>query len=166
MQKLGYLWLMALLVPACKETPPPASSTSATALPAAPTEPSAGVAVPSASAGVAAASPSPEGGAALTIDDSGKKLDLSVGATFQVELRGSAGTGFKWDVTSPDSPVVALSGPATRAPLTPGMPGGPFRQTFVFVAKAPGTAHVELQYRRSFGATAPAKTFFVDVTVK
>jgi predicted secreted protein len=158
MQKLGYLLLMAL-VPACKETPPPASSTSATALPAAPTE-------PSVSATVAAASPSPEGGAALTIDDSGKKLDLSVGATFQVELRGSAGTGFKWDVTSPDSAVVALSGSATRAPLTPGMPGGPFRQTFVFVAKAPGTAHVELQYRRSFGEAAPAKTFFVDVTVK
>jgi predicted secreted protein len=115
-------------------------------------------------------SPAPDAGtsatAPLKLEDSGKHLTLAAGTTFSIELRGNAGTGFEWEVNHLDSAVVVQNGPPTRAPAKPGQPGGRSVQTFSFAAKAPGTAHVEIDFKRHFESGQPAKKFVVDVAVK
>jgi len=174
MRRAALCSAIVIFAVACKgEARPPStaeSSAPATAAPSsAPPPVASGSAEPAASPTQASSPPATDGGAGtsvLTFEDSGKRLSLAPGATFTVELRANAGTGFSWQVSQASATVVAPSGPPERTPADPGRPGGPMLEKFTFTAKAPGSAHVELTLQRRFGAAHAVKTFAVDVTVK
>ena len=133
---------------------------SAAAASAAPgTEPAMAVTAPPSDGGAS--------GAVLTLHDSGKSVDLAVGAPLTVELKVTPGAGYTWDLTKNDAKILALASGAPTQPSAPDQPGGHATQTFAFVGKAPGKAHLELAYRRPWEKDQkPAKTFAIDVTVK
>lgn len=105
----------------------------------------------------------------LHLGDSGRSIELAVGATLTVELKANHSTGYGWDVIKNGGKVVALTGPASYA-AGEGQPGAPGLQTFSFVARAAGKTRIELLYRRPWehgrDAGDSGKTFAVDVTVK
>jgi inhibitor of cysteine peptidase len=103
----------------------------------------------------------------LTEVDSGKSLHLAVGARFTVQLRSNSGTGYRWDVTPVNEDVVTQEGLPDSQPTSPARPGSQAITTLSFLARAPGTARIEIVYHRPWEhGVPPAKTFVVELTVR
>ena len=94
----------------------------------------------------------------------GRTLDLTIGATVELDLPENRSAGYQWTLTSPAHPMVTVERDSYQAPTGP--PGKPGIHTWVLRAVAPGKAHFELAYRRSWeGGQPPAQTFSVTLRV-
>jgi len=103
----------------------------------------------------------------LTDADSGKRLVLPVGGTFEVRLPSRPGTGYAWGVARADAEILVQRGAPDSQPVGPARPGGPALESITFLARGPGTTRLELAYRRPWEQGAPpARTFTLDVTVR
>jgi predicted secreted protein len=93
-----------------------------------------------------------------------QSIRVRAGETFDVPLKGSAGTGYRWEVVVPPAAaqLLALSN-ETRDTTT--VPGGPTVQHFHFQALAPGTLDLTFRYRRSWEAPDSGETHVVTVQI-
>jgi inhibitor of cysteine peptidase len=92
---------------------------------------------------------------------------LQRGQTLVITLEANVTTGYRWVVANNVAPtLVTLGTPDYRTTVgTP--PGAPGDMTFRFRGDAPGSATLELAYRRPFEPdVAPARTVRYDVTVR
>ena len=91
------------------------------------------------------------GSPALVIITQGEQAPIStrIGAPVSVALDYAGGTGYAWLVPDPLPPGVRLVSNGT-APATPGLPGGPVRQTITFAIDTPGQVRMTLAFRRSW----------------
>lgn len=94
-----------------------------------------------------------------------QNIQVKSGETFQIPLKGSAGTGFRWEVELPDTAArhVALVAADREAAST--MPGGPTVQLFHFQALAPGKVALTFRCRRSWEAPGSGTVQTVDVQI-
>jgi inhibitor of cysteine peptidase len=107
----------------------------------------------------------PQSAAALSEEDAGGTVQLSVGEGMEVVLDGNPTTGFLWETAAMDSSVLRQLGePDFEADTELLGSGGTF--TFRFEAVASGQTLLQLVYLRPWEtAVQPAKTFEVTVTV-
>jgi inhibitor of cysteine peptidase len=95
----------------------------------------------------------------------GTTVELSRGQRLVVRLATRAGTGFSWAPSAPTNGVLRLAKSETRR--GPSMPGALAAQIFTFVPLGPGTADVELSYRRPWlKDQPPARTYKLRVVVR
>jgi predicted secreted protein len=92
-------------------------------------------------------------------------VQTKVGEIFEVALPVTAGTGFRWEVTSPplSNSIISLVEETRDVPTL--TPGAGTVQRFRFRASAPGTVELAFAYRRVWqsGAAADKKAFMVQI---
>ena len=107
---------------------------------------------------------------AVRLDEStSAPVSVTRGQTLVVTLDANVTTGYRWEAMPGFTPTLVQIGTADySAPAAAqGQVGTPGTMTFRFRAAEPGTAALELAYRRSFEPNvAPAKTVRYDVTVR
>jgi len=116
-----------------------------------------------ASAQTAAPAPLPDGAVAVAADQSGVRVDASVGGAVAIQLQRNASVGTNWTVASkPDflGDPETLTGP-TRISDRPIM-GAPSWQVFVFPVSAAGAGDVTLQKKDRTGAVVETFTITVN----
>ena len=99
----------------------------------------------------------------------GSQVDLRVGETLEISLSENASTGFQWIMSAESAQEIGrvLREQGSSIEGASGPPGKPGVRHFRFEAFAPGTADLELQYRRSWEAgKAPARRFSLHVRVR
>ena len=105
----------------------------------------------------------------LTKADNGSMLEMTVGATIEVQLKGNPTTGYQWRAAKLEGDAVKQVGETkyqTR-PHQPGMVGVGGTFTFRFEAVKPGTAALALHYLRPWEkGKPPAESFAIKVRVK
>jgi len=95
---------------------------------------------------------------------SGDEVRVRVGQELEVVLSETPTTGYRWKVVSDGAPVCRIERDEFQAPSpTPGAPG---RHIWTFSAAQAGAAGIELAYRRSFGASEPARRFTLRVVAQ
>jgi len=95
---------------------------------------------------------------------SGGEVRVKVGQEFEVVLSETPTTGYRWKVVSDGAPVCRIERDEFQASApTPGAPG---RHAWVFSAAQSGAAVLDLAYRRSFGASEPARRFTLRVVAQ
>ena len=96
----------------------------------------------------ATCTPSP---AMLTEADAGTTREVPVNSTVEIRLRAQLGTGYSWQLVTPDEDGFHSVGAST---ISPGpLPGGWQEQIFSFTATKPGYYHLGFAYRQPW--TAP-----------
>lgn len=84
----------------------------------------------------------------LTESDNGKSIQSHVGDTIVIQLGENATTGYTWAFNKPDASILALQNSTyTPSGTKPGQGG---MREFTFLAKNPGTVHLQFKYWRSF----------------
>ena len=104
----------------------------------------------------------------LTLDDSGKTVDLVVGETVTLTLQGNPTTGYEWTVKKFDNAGVLrtlLDGVYTANADEPGLVGMGGTYVWSYKAIEPGEAHVDMIYARPWETDAPAETFSMTFMV-
>jgi inhibitor of cysteine peptidase len=107
----------------------------------------------------------------VQVDDSfnGRQVELHVGETLEISLSENASTGFQW-MAPPESAhkfekILHQEKPAAEGEGGP--PGKPGVRHFYFQAIEPGTAELELHYRRPWeAAKPPARKFKLRIRVR
>jgi len=99
----------------------------------------------------------------VTEGHSGGVVTARAGDSVALKLEENPTTGFRWEIASVDSQVLALIKDEFQ-PTSPGIGGGGMR-LFHFMTKKPGTAELELRLTRSWESGAPKSVFRVRVTV-
>jgi inhibitor of cysteine peptidase len=99
---------------------------------------------------------------ALDESFNGRSVTLRVGEGIEIALAENASSGFRWGPPpgrpATSSPILREVDETFAAPgRRPGMPGV---RSFRFAALAPGSADLELEYRRAWQASAPAARGF------
>ncbi len=95
----------------------------------------------------------------------GTTVELSRGQRLVVRLAMRMGTGFSWAPAAPTNGVLRLAKSETRR--GPSMPGAAAAQIFTFIPVGPGTADVELRYRRPWlKDRPPARIYQLRVIVR
>lgn len=95
--------------------------------------------------------------------DAGSRLYLTEGDTLIVRLAATPSTGFGWAVLR-NAPLLKQAGDPRFEPPPQGMPGAEGAQILEFQVTAPGTAWLELGYKRPFEKESkPTKTWSVFV---
>ena len=109
---------------------------------------------------------SPVWGKTVQIDEksNGKRIQLKVGDTLEIHLGENASTGFTWTSTQAHEPVLTEKDRTVEG--VAGRPGSPGQRHIHYEAVHPGTAEVELHYRRPWEKKDPARTFKLHVEVK
>ena len=99
-------------------------------------------------------------------EQSGQRLTLRVGETFQVELPGLGGTGYSWYLDNLDSRYLELVSHETRQASPESMVGGPILYLWRFKAKKEGQTQIKMAYYRVWEGigTAP-KHFLLNITI-
>jgi inhibitor of cysteine peptidase len=92
----------------------------------------------------------------------GRELNLQVGETLEISLAENASTGYRWAVTPESADRFANilhrgKAAAEGEGIPPGKPGV---RRFFLEALEPGTADVELEYRRPWETGKPAARAF------
>ncbi|MBU6372496.1 MAG: protease inhibitor I42 family protein [Alphaproteobacteria bacterium] len=111
-----------------------------------------------------------EASRAIDQADAGKTIELSLGATFVVQLVGVPTAGYLWKPVDP--PAFLKVGPVTGGPTSaaqkqPGFTGGNHWEVFQFTADKPGKAKLRFEQRRPWESSEPpADTFEVTIVVK
>jgi len=92
-------------------------------------------------------------------------IQVKAGEAFEIQLEGSAGTGFRWELASSAATehFVALIGEDRIATST--VPGGRTVQHFRFQAVAPGKLELAFRYRRSWEAPDSGTVQTIDVQI-
>jgi len=93
----------------------------------------------------------------------GGVVTARVGDSVVLKLEENPTTGFRWEIASVDSQVLALTQDEVQ-PASLGIGGGGLR-VFHFMTKKPGTAELELRLVRSWESGAPKSVFRVRITV-
>ena len=125
----------------------------------------------SAAATTSASAPDPAHGppgateATVHVEDDGKSIDLTRGATVTFSLTSNAGTGYVWVPSQVDAAVLAQQGDRTSV-VSMDVPGAPKMDVYRFAAAGPGTTVVEMSLKRPFGSAPPARTVHVTVNVR
>jgi predicted secreted protein len=105
---------------------------------------------------------------AIEKSDSGKTIDMPVGATFVVQLVGVPTAGYLWKPVDPPAflePGPVTGGPTTKAQMQPGFAGGNHWEVFSFKVKGPGKAVLRLEQRRPWETNEPPSDVF-EVTIQ
>ncbi len=102
---------------------------------------------------------------ALSQSDSGRTVYLLQDQIMTASLPGNPSTGYTWEVSPSADSVLAQQGNPEYVPDSNAIgSGGTYR--FTFKAISPGTAPLNLVYRRPLETgAAPVQTFWVTVTV-
>jgi predicted secreted protein len=103
----------------------------------------------------------------LTEKDNDTKVKIAKGETLVLKLPMQGGTGFTWVVgKADDKKLKAMGKPTAEKPAKP-RPGATVIQVFRFEAAAPGSAQLEMWYKRPFEKDKkPAKSFTVTVEIE
>jgi inhibitor of cysteine peptidase len=107
----------------------------------------------------------------VQVDESfnGRQIEIHVGETLAISLSENASTGFQW-IIPPESAhnfekILHERKPDVEG--TPGPPGKPGVRRFSFEAFKPGTAELELHYRRPWETDKPpARKFKLRIRVR
>ncbi len=85
--------------------------------------------------------------AGLMAADSGSNIYLEVGQTFSVTLEGNSSTGYTWELSPVDKPILSQVGDPQVTPKS-NLPGAPAILTLTFRADANGNQPLVLIYHR------------------
>lgn len=89
----------------------------------------------------------------LTRADQGKTVVAHVGDQITLQLDENPSTGYQWSIVQTDNQVLELQH-STYTPTPSGLVGSGGTRLFTFVAKKPGTVHLQLKLWRSFEGDA------------
>ena len=94
--------------------------------------------------------------------DDRREIQLSVGQTFEISLTETRTAGFRWFITSSGEPVCRVVKDSFDNPST--TPGQSGTHQWNFVVDKPGTATIELAYRRQWqDKSPPARTYTLRI---
>ena len=96
--------------------------------------------------------------------ENGKTVNLEVGDTMSLSLRGNPTTGYTWLLTSIESSSLQKIGQYYRTSCSRCC-GAPGIFTFVFQAVEKGSSTLRLTYARPWENKVPARTFEITVSV-
>ena len=98
--------------------------------------------------------------------DLGRTVEMSVGDTLEVVLRGNPTTGYIWEVASPGNGILKQLGETEFKPEREAR-GSPGKIIMRFKAAVAGETSLKLIYHRPFERNkTPIKTFEVTVAIK
>jgi inhibitor of cysteine peptidase len=107
------------------------------------------------------------GSTRLSDADSGKTVELAVGAPLVIDLEENGTTGYAWALDGSVPDVLKAAGDEFQPPADTGVVGAAGRRVFEYKAAVAGEGDLKLVYVRSWEKdVAPAKTFTVHVVVK
>jgi len=107
----------------------------------------------------------PAGGELVVhVEDDGKAFDVARGSPVTFKLASNAGTGYQWMPAAVDPNVLAQQGDKTSE-VSSDVPGAPKMDVYHFVAQNPGSAQVEMDYKRAFGSAPPGRVVHVTIHV-
>jgi len=98
----------------------------------------------------------------ITTADSGKKLNVGVGETLELQLPENPTTGYRWRLHSSGGPVLQLA-EQSFAPSTEAV-GASGTRCWIFRAVLAGVTRLELEQRRSWEHQA-INTFHITIGV-
>jgi len=102
----------------------------------------------------------------VTDNDPGHTVELRIGETLEVELRGNPTTGYVWDIASLDMEILKQLGETEFRPDREGRGVGG-NVMMRFKAQEAGETPLKLIYHRRFEKERPPiKTFEVTIIVK
>ena len=110
------------------------------------------------------APPPPGGETVVHAEDDGRAFDVPRGAMVTFKLAGNSGTGYLWTPAPVDPNVLVQQGGHTTE-VTSNAPGAPNADVYRFAANLPGTAVVQMDYRRPWGNAPPARSIRVTINV-
>lgn len=84
----------------------------------------------------------------ITQTENGQSVQAHSGNTIVVQLDENASTGYTWVVSKTDATILTLQTSTYTA--SGNAPGSGGTRVFTFLAKKPGTVHLQLKYWRSF----------------
>jgi inhibitor of cysteine peptidase len=97
-----------------------------------------------------------------TEGDDGHEIEVRVGDTFEVSLPEIRTSGFSWSIKSGGAPVCSMAADVFGSKSA--MPGESGAHRWSFKVDAPGTATIEMIYRRPWDAKSPpARTYSLRV---
>lgn len=101
----------------------------------------------------------------LTAEDRGREIELQRDEVLVVALEANASTGYRWEVSEIDPPILELADdeyqPNTEGAMGVGAPG---TQRLTFEATDSGRTRLTLAYRRPWEtAVEAANTFTVEI---
>ena len=99
-----------------------------------------------------------------TDQDDGASVSLACGDSFRVRLAEKRVAGFRWHVGSLDPSVLEVTHEAFDPP-DPLRPGAGGEHVWELTGRRRGHSQLRLDYRRSFGSRAAARTFSLAVSV-
>jgi len=103
----------------------------------------------------------------LTIEDSGRNIEVATGDVINVELLTQGGTGYEWHAEALENEHLKLLGHETLAGSPKGLLGGRIIEKWSFKALAPGDAMLGLSYYRSWeGSGKKLNEFKVRLHIK
>jgi len=103
----------------------------------------------------------------LTDQDNGKTIELKKGATLIMQLSSNASTGYRWSAPSSTSVLKLIKSDYKEQNQRTPIAGAPGVQTFEWQAAGPGTATLQLEYRRAWEKNvSPAKVFSITLRVR
>ncbi len=100
----------------------------------------------------------------LTAAASGRTVELRIGDELVLQLDGSPGTGFDWELATTGAPVLSLRERSVGSTST--LPGGPATVTYRFRAAADGQAKLVAVYRRSWESLPPERTAELTIVAR
>jgi adenylate cyclase len=94
--------------------------------------------------------------------DNGREIEISAGQTFEISLTETRTAGFRWIITSSGEPVCrVVKDSFDNSSKTPGQSG---THQWNFMVDTPGTATIELAYRRQWQSKSPpARTYTLRI---
>ena len=103
----------------------------------------------------------------ITQKDNGQEIAVPEGATFEVHLQQSGGTGYLWQIVEPDQTHLTVL-ESTQTPLKEGrIMGGPLLKIWKIKAVKAGNADLKiLLYRPWEGTQKAADSFEVKIQIK
>jgi inhibitor of cysteine peptidase len=90
-------------------------------------------------------------------------VEVSVGASFRVQLAENPTTGYRWQLQSAGAPALRMTEDSFEAPT--GKPGGGGIRYWTFVADQPAAAVLKMELKRSW-QPQPVDSFSATVNVK
>jgi len=101
----------------------------------------------------------------MTKTDNGKSVQAHAGDTIVIQLDENASTGYTWAVNKTDTTVLMLQ--SSTYTSSGNLPGSGGTRVFTFLAKNPGTVHLQLKYWRSFvGDASITERYSVNIEVQ
>lgn len=102
----------------------------------------------------------------LTEADKGKTVQVHIGDQITLQLDENPSTGYLWAIDKTDETVLALQH-SDYAPTPSGVIGSGGTRVFTFIAKNPGTVHLQLKLWRSFeGDSSIIRRYDVTIQVQ